>query len=118
MVQEIESAAVLSSVISQQARGDEILLLRLLVMTKETGKLILEMKATGDPHGERLKPASVIGWTSPTRLVVLSNTRMVLSLGYVLFSEAKLSIRLTYLMAPDERSEETSQHVAGNTFAG
>lgn len=117
-MEEIESVAVLSSVMSQQARGDEILLLCLLLMTKETGKLILEMKATGDPHGERSKPASVLGWTSPTRLVVLSNTRMVLSLGYVLFSEAMLSIRLTYLMAPDERSEEKSQHVAGKTSAG
>ena len=114
----IESVAGLFSVMNQQARGDATLLLPLHVILRETGKLILEMKATGDPHGERLKPASVIGWTSPTRLVVLSNTRMVLSLGYVLFSEAKLSIRLTYLMAPDERSEETSQHVAGNTFAG
>jgi hypothetical protein len=112
VVEEIESVAVLSSVMNQQARDDET---PLLVMTKETGKLILEMKATGDPHGERSKPASVLGWTNPTRLVVLSNLRMVLSLGCVLFSEAVLSIRLTHLTAPDERSEETSQHVAGKT---
>jgi len=114
-VEEIESVAVLSSVMNQQARDDETHLLPLLVMTKETGKLILEMKATGDPHGERSKPASVLGWTNPTRLVVLSNLRMLLSLGCVLFSEAVLSIRLTHLTAPDERSEETSQYVAGKT---
>jgi hypothetical protein len=79
----IGSVAVLYSVMSQQARGDEILLLPLHVMKKDIGKLILEMKATGDRHDARSKPASVLGQSSPTRLVVLSNIRMVLSLGYM-----------------------------------
>jgi hypothetical protein len=67
------SVAALFSVMSQQARGDETLLLPLHMMTKETGKLILEMKATGDLHAAKSKAASVLGESSPTRLVVLSD---------------------------------------------
>jgi hypothetical protein len=69
----IESVVVPFNVMSRQARGDETLLLLLHVMIKDTGKLIVEMKATGDPHAAKSKVASVLGESSPTRLVVLSS---------------------------------------------
>ncbi|KAE9381496.1 hypothetical protein N431DRAFT_322981, partial [Stipitochalara longipes BDJ] len=72
VVEGTESVAGPFSVMNQQARGDETLLLPLHVMLKETGKLILEMKATGDPHG--MKSEAENAWSSsPTRLVALSN---------------------------------------------
>jgi hypothetical protein len=86
VVKGIESAVVLFSVMSQPARGDEILLLPLHVMTKETGELIPEMKVTGDIHAMKSKAANALEGSSPTRLVVLSNQyiKRVLSLGCVL----------------------------------
>jgi hypothetical protein len=68
-----ESGAARFSVMSPQARGAETLLPPLRVMLNEIEKLILEMKATGDPHAATSKPASVLRKSSPTRLVVLSN---------------------------------------------
>jgi len=76
VVEEIGSVVVLYNVMSQ-ARGGETLHPPRPEISKATGKLTLEMKATGDLHDEKSKQASF-----PTRLVALSNLKMVLSLRH------------------------------------
>jgi len=87
---------------SQQARGDETLLLLLHVMIKETEKLILETKATEDPHAMKLKAADALQGSTRTRSVALSNQQYQNGIFFRLRAifEA-VSVRLTYLMASD-----------------